>query len=140
MVPILNISICMAPFGNPSPYLSPSQYQQTRFTQLNDDLVTKEKPDKKSKEKEYSRLLNDLLSESLPSPKSNESDAQAGKRVADFQKKLTLLTGMVQQAEVAVKGSEPLPGGLPAPGTETYDYAKSCLARLGVPGAVVEVV
>ncbi len=92
-------------------------------------------------EKEYSDLVNDLLSQSLPCPKNNETADQVRKRVADFEQKLALLTGMVQQAEVALKGEKSTAGDrLFAPKSEAYDYARSYLARLGVPGAVVEVV
>ena len=58
----------------------------------------------------------------------------------EFQQKRALLSGMVEQARIAMEGQKPLPGGMLTPAAQDYYDAEAQLAKLGLPGEVNDVV
>lgn len=73
---------------------------------------------------------------SFPSPGAIE----AQQKLADFRRKLALLSGMMEQAQIAMNGQKPLAGGLSTSAEENYFFVKSELARVGLPGEVNDIV
>jgi hypothetical protein len=47
---------------------------------------------------------------------------------------------MLEQAQIAMGAQKPLPGGLPSPAEQEYFFVRSELARVGLPGGVIDVV
>ena len=70
----------------------------------------------------------------------SQSAIEAQQKVADFRRKLALLSGMLEQAQIAMGGEKPLPGGLPSPAAAEYFFVRSELARVGLPGEVNDIV
>lgn len=92
-----------------------------------------------------SATFEDLIGQLVlqgPSPSSGVSQNAilAQQKIADFQRKLALLSGMMEQARIAMDGQKPMPGGLPTPAAEDYYFVRSELAQVGLPGAVNDVV
>ncbi len=89
---------------------------------------------------DFDTLLNQLITQTMPGTGGKQSAIQAQAAYEAFEQKLDLLTGMAQQAEIAMHSVKPLPGGFSTPQAQTYFYAKSLLAQVGLPGCVLEVV
>jgi len=88
----------------------------------------------------FDSLLNELITRSLPTPQGKEKAIQTQQALEDYEKKLALLNGMAQQAQIVMNSTQALPGGFSTPQAQDYFYAKSLLGQLGLPGAVLEVV
>ncbi len=88
----------------------------------------------------FANLVNDLLAQNSPSAQPGENAIQAQERIADFQRKLALLSGIAQQAQEALSGQKPIPGGFTTPEEQEYYFAESQLRQVGLPGAVLDVV
>jgi hypothetical protein len=59
--------------------------------------------------------MDDLIQQGMPSPKGNESAIQAQEALEELMRKLDLLSGMAQQAQIAMNLAPPLPGGFSTP-------------------------
>jgi hypothetical protein len=89
---------------------------------------------------DFDTLMNGLLKQTRPAVKGNASAIQAQESLEAFLQKLDLLSGMAQQAQIAMNSAPALPGGFTTPQAQTYFYAESLLAHVGLPGAVLAVV
>ena len=89
---------------------------------------------------DFASLIDELISRSSSKPKGNEAAIQAEQALEAFERKLDLLSGMAQQAQITMNSAPPLPGGFSSPQAQAYFYAKSLLAQVGLPGGVLEVV
>lgn len=91
----------------------------------------------------FLNLIDRLTFSHKPAAKSSalpQSVIQAQQRIQDFERKLALLSGMAEQARIAMNSQDPLPGGAPSPAAQEYYRAKSELARIGLPGIVNDVI
>lgn len=93
----------------------------------------------------FANLMDDLLTPNLPQASSSNtgpSEAQilAQQSNEDFLQKLALLTGMMEQAQIAMDSQPSLPGGLPNPSAGAYYFYRSELGQVGLPGAVPDIV
>jgi ABC-type transporter Mla subunit MlaD len=90
----------------------------------------------------FEELIDQLVLSTAPRSSASVSQTaiEAQEKVEDFMRKLALLTGMMEQAQIAMNAQKPLPGGLPNLAAQEYYFVRSELARVGLPGAVPEVV
>ncbi|HJT25583.1 MAG TPA: hypothetical protein VJ873_13495 [bacterium] len=89
----------------------------------------------------FADLIDQLVLQSAhKNPGPSQAAIQAQEKIAEFRHKLALLTGMMEQAQIAMDAQKPLPGGLPTPAAEEYFFVKSELARVGLPGAIGDIV
>jgi hypothetical protein len=89
---------------------------------------------------DFSNLLDELILHPIPSNISTQEAIQQQEQIEEFEQKLALLSGMVQQAQIAMDSQEPLPDGMQSPAAQAYYFAKSQLAQVGLPGQVLDVV
>lgn len=91
----------------------------------------------------FEALLNDLLTAGTPRASGDgpsQAAIQAQQRNEEFLQKLALLSGMMEQAQIAMDSQKPLPGGLPNPAAGAYYFYRAELGQVGLPGAVPDVV
>ncbi len=91
----------------------------------------------------FGALLDDLLSAGTPrssNPGPSRAQIVAQQRNEEFLQKLALLTGMMEQAQIAMDSQPSLPGGLPNPSAGAYYFFRSELGQVGLPGAVPDIV
>jgi hypothetical protein len=89
---------------------------------------------------DFDTLMNGLLQQNRPTVMGNATAIQVQESLEAFLQKLDLLSGMAQQAQIAMNSAQPLPDGISSPQAQTYYYAESLLAQVGLPGAVLAVV
>lgn len=89
----------------------------------------------------FEDLIDQLVLRKTAHPSSALSQAaiEAQQRAQELRRKLALLTGMMEQAQLAMNAQKPLPGGLPSPAAEEYYFVRSELARVSLPGAVPDI-
>lgn len=88
----------------------------------------------------FAELMDHLVLTVHQNPGPNQGAIQAQEKINEFRRKLALLTGMMEQAQIAMNGEKPLPGGLPNPAAGAYYFFRSELGRVGLPGAIGDVV
>lgn len=89
----------------------------------------------------FESLIDQLvLQGASKNPGPSQGAIEAQQKNSDFLRKLALLTGMMEQAQIAMNGQKPLPGGLPNPSAEEYFFVRSELGQVGLPGAICDVV
>ena len=90
----------------------------------------------------FEDLLDQLVLSQIPQPSSvpSQNAIEAQEKIEGFMRKLALLTGMMEQAQIAMDAQKPLPGGLPNPAAQEYYFIRSELARVGLPGEVPNVI
>ncbi len=85
----------------------------------------------------FEDLVNDLLTPNLSQASGTgltEAQILAQQANEEFLQKLALLSGMMEQAKMAMDAQPPLPGGLPNPAASSYYLFRSELAQVGLPG------
>jgi len=80
------------------------------------------------------------LQRTSKNPGPSQAEILAQQRNEEFLQKLALLTGMMEQAQIAMDSQPPLPGGLPNPSAGAYYFFRAELGQVGLPGAVPDVV
>ena len=89
----------------------------------------------------FAELMDHLVLRSAPKTSSpSQAAIQAQEKINEFRRKLALLTGMMEQAQIAMDSQKPLPGGLPNPAAGTYYFFRSELGRVSLPGAIGDIV
>lgn len=120
----------MDPISNISPAFTPTSQTATLLSAVGDPVAAA-----------FADLIDQLVARTSPKePGPSQGAIQAQEKIAEFQRKLALLTGMMEQAQIAMNGEKPLPGGLPTPAAEEYYFVRSELARVGLPGAIGDIV
>jgi hypothetical protein len=88
----------------------------------------------------FDRLLDLTFTTKTNSSGASSAAIEAQEMIAAYERKLDLLTGMVEQAQIAMNGQQELPGGFSSPAEQTYYSAVSQLRQVSIPGGVLNIV
>ena len=88
----------------------------------------------------FDRLLDLTFATKTSFSGASSAAIEAKQRIAAYERKLDLLTGMVEQAQIAMNAQPELPGGFSSPATQAYYSAESQLGQVSIPGGVLNVV
>src|ERR1041384_8196490 len=82
----------------------------------------------------FDRLMDELVTAIRPKSKPSECASAARQRMAEFERKLAFLSGMAQQARIAMEAAGDDPGA--SSYQQEYVYWNSKLGQVGMPDGV----
>ncbi len=82
---------------------------------------------------EFERYIDHMVKEKLSKPVVSQSAIAAQQRLEEFKHKLAVLTGMLEQAEIAMNNEKKLAAGSSSADEQNYFMLKSKLSQVGLP-------